>query len=494
MLVKNKKNLLKKMLVLTMAIFLLSVIFETSSATNVQEVWHKQEDRGHRDRAYGVVTDSHNNVIITGESSVQFFTIKYDENATFLWEHKGFTGCGRGVTVDHDDNIIVTGGSGDYFTIKYDENGTELWNTTYDSSGLDYAYGVTVDSENNIIIVGQSQDNYLTIKYNSNGALIWNVTFDSGGFDAAYGIAVDFNDNILVTGESLGNYFTIKYDSDGNQLWATSYDGGDLDRAWAVDSDSTNNVIVTGETYITTYDRMFYTIKYDSSGTELWNVTPDTGGWDCSASSVVVDAYDNIIVFGTIYIDCGLNANYYTIKYDTNANQLWVVSYDSQNTDIGRGNTVDSLSNVIVTGQVKRGSSNWDYYTIKYNEPPIANFTYEPLVPTTNDTIQFNDTSFDPAGEITDWSWTLGDGNTSALQNPTHQYADDGTYTVTLTVWDDDGATDTTSKQITVLNVPPTADFTYTPINPDTSDLIQFTDNSTDSDGAVVSWSWIFGD
>ena len=43
-------------------------------------------------------------------------------------------------------------------------------------------------------------------------------------------------------------------------------------------------------------------------------------------------------------------------------------------------------------------------------------------------------------------------------------------------------------------NIPPTADFTYSPIDPTFYDTINFTDTSTDSDGNVTSWDWNFGD
>ncbi len=128
------------------------------------------------------------------------------------------------------------------------------------------------------------------------------------------------------------------------------------------------------------------------------------------------------------------------------------------------------------------------------NDAPLANFTYAPLNPNTLDIIQFTDISTDIDGTVVSWLWDFGDGNTSSLQNPTHQYGDDGTYSVTLTVTDDGSATDDYSLDIFVSIVFPTADFTYTPSIPTPLELIQFNDTSFDLDGTIISWLWNFGD
>jgi PKD repeat protein len=84
------------------------------------------------------------------------------------------------------------------------------------------------------------------------------------------------------------------------------------------------------------------------------------------------------------------------------------------------------------------------------NDLPIADFSISPTDPTTDDTISFNDASTDTDGSITSWSWDFGDGDTSTQQNPTYQYSTSGDYSVTLTVTDDDGATNSITKVITV--------------------------------------------
>ena len=84
------------------------------------------------------------------------------------------------------------------------------------------------------------------------------------------------------------------------------------------------------------------------------------------------------------------------------------------------------------------------------NEPPVASFTYV----ATGLTVAFTDTSTDSGGPVVGWSWAFGDGGTSTSQHPTHGYNTAGAYTVTLTVTDNGGATNSTSQEVTVASDP----------------------------------------
>ena len=132
------------------------------------------------------------------------------------------------------------------------------------------------------------------------------------------------------------------------------------------------------------------------------------------------------------------------------------------------------------------------------NAPPVALFSYSPPNPGLGEWIQFNGSaSVDPDGTVDSYSWSFGDGATGYGASAWHRYMVPGTYSITLIVTDNDGASDSISQTIQIgsANQDPSATFAFSPTNPAVNSWVQFDGSgSTDPDGSIVSHSWSFGD
>lgn len=128
------------------------------------------------------------------------------------------------------------------------------------------------------------------------------------------------------------------------------------------------------------------------------------------------------------------------------------------------------------------------------NNPPVAGFDSH----CDHLACQFTDGSTDSDGSVTGWAWRFGDGATSSERAPDHSYAEAGTYTVTLSVTDDEGASSESSTQVTVPASTPSPDPNQSPqaeFQVNCQELrCTFTDQSNDPDGSIVSRQWDFGD
>ena len=69
----------------------------------------------------------------------------------------------------------------------------------------------------------------------------------------------------------------------------------------------------------------------------------------------------------------------------------------------------------------------------------------------------FSDASVDGDGQVVSWTWDFGDGSTQSFAeapaSPTHAYTEPGSFDVRLTVTDDDGASATTTRAVTVAGI-----------------------------------------
>ncbi len=141
------------------------------------------------------------------------------------------------------------------------------------------------------------------------------------------------------------------------------------------------------------------------------------------------------------------------------------------------------------------GDTDQDSLTVTVNDlGPSAEFTWSPQPQDEGYPVQFTDLTVSYPDNISTWSWGFGGLGSSALQNPQFTFMNNGTYTVTLFVIDDDGSSDTILHNITVVDLAPVADFSWSPAPQGEGSPVQFTDLTTSYPDAIVSRGWAFGD
>ncbi|HEX5003567.1 MAG TPA: PKD domain-containing protein, partial [Bacteroidia bacterium] len=117
----------------------------------------------------------------------------------------------------------------------------------------------------------------------------------------------------------------------------------------------------------------------------------------------------------------------------------------------------------------------------------LTTFAPSDTVACENSSIQFTDQSLNAS----QWFWDFGDGTTSALQNPSHNYLTAGSYAVTLITNDSVGCSSfyTYPSQI-VINPLPVASGTVS----NTSGCVSFATSFGNNSTGAVTYLWNFGD
>lgn len=269
----------------------------------------------------------------------------------------------------------------------------EAWVARYNGPGNyeDNAKDIAIDDSGNIYITGNSLGSstamdYATIKYNPAGEMLWVARYNGIGNwnDAALAIAIDASGNVYVTGGSVNldfdyDYATVKYNSSGEEMWVARYNGlgtltdykDDIARDIAVDG--SGNVYVTGSSYGPGTTEDCVTIKYNSSGEEEWVHRYNGPGNSIDVGmAITTDGDGNIYVTGNAVPEGTSTADYLTIKYNALGDTIWIKLYNGVGgrADAATAIVIDGSGNVYVTGYSDRRNSSiarFDLTTIKYS-------------------------------------------------------------------------------------------------------------------------------
>jgi len=172
-------------------------------------------------------------------------------------------------------------------------------------------------------------------------------------------------------------------------------------------------------------------------------------------------------------------------------NYSWALGDGNTSTLTNAANTYTNPGAYSVTlTSVGPGGTNTltraNYILVAY-PPPVAGFTGGPTNGIAPLSVSFTNLSTG----ATNYSWALGDGNTSTLANPANTYTNPGAYSVTLTAVGPGGTNPLTlANYIVVAYPPPVAGFTAGPTNGTAPLSVVFTNLST----GATNYAWAFGD
>ncbi len=303
------------------------------------------------------------------------------------------------IGLDAAQNVYVTGYSINVskavtVTLKYNPAAQQLWVARYDSGAGTQVLpmDMVTDQNGNVYIAAHFQntsgsDDFLTLKYDSSGILLWQKRYDNGYQDIPHAIKSDAAGNVYVTGESAnsivgfgltGDYITIKYSSSGQELWSERYDtqfgtpASHYDEtAYGLTLDPWGGVYVTGRGFYPLTQTNgsavnFMTLRYDSSGAQQWIQTFDAGNNDI-AQQIVTDKDGNIFVSGTSNMspDNGISV----VKYDSSGQQLWAQSFDTSGAVSHKvaGMVSDDAGSVYLLDETYTSYGYYKFLLVKYS-------------------------------------------------------------------------------------------------------------------------------
>jgi len=285
---------------------------------------------------------------------------------------------------------------------------------------------------------------------------------------------------------------------DDVEFQSTSYDsdGSIVKYVWKI-----NNVVVG---YDSNYTQAFaYADCFDVSLT----VTDDDGAQSIKNKQICVDEPANVIPVSKFHFEptnpiVGQEVNFISDSYDVDGKivkYLWEI----EDINVGYGEnysqifTHSSCFDVSLTVTDDDGAFQTRKQEIcigeKPNLPPVADFEWKPQTPIVGDDVEFQSTSYDSDGSIVKYVWKINNVVVGYDSNYTQAFAYADCFDVSLTVTDDDGATDSSNQEICIgekPNVAPTAQFEYTPSNPVAGENVVLTSTSFDSDGYIAQYEW----
>ena len=280
---------------------------------------------------------------------------------------------------------------------------------------------------------------------------------------------------------------------------STDVGGNIVQWEWDCDSDGTYDVIATAG--------LGSTCTYEDEGNYVvtLRVTDDDGDSDINVANVSISNVAPTITgpLGPVTGDEGQLLNWSATAADPGLNDTLTYNWNFGDGTTETGTTVNHTyvneGTYVITVTVDDGDGGSDTNSVTVtidNVAPVLGLTTIPNAADEGQLLSFTTSATDVGvNDTLTYVWDIGDGNTVAGANVTYTYPDDGVFTVTVTVTDDAGASDTSSSVVTVNNVAPTVDSLVGDLAGFEGQLLSWSATGSDVGLAdTITFAWDFGD
>lgn len=413
------------------------------------------------------------NITSTG-NPISITLVRYSSDGTLLWRRDiagTFPSVGR-LLVDAAGSAYLAfnsvGDGQDIRLQKYDASGILQWSQVISTGTVanDVATSAALSPNGaDVVLTGNivGGATWIVAAFNAvTGARRWLVVSPEGL--TTRDVVVDAS-RVFVTGQSFTGADTpalrywltvVAYDrATGARLWrrdlkpADAADAAGLRMALAPDG----GVIATGQTNRGFLD--WYTVALEPTGALRWEAVRDGGLNTDEIPAAVFTLADGTTVVtgkGGPNLPGGFIPGV-TVGYGPDGTLLWQAFARMATV---WGNALPN-GNVCATGGYDALITCWRPVATG-NQPPTAVMSATPTSGPGPLTVTFDGSaSSDADGTIVAWSWAFGDGQFSVGARTAHMYSGPATYTASLTVTDNGGASNTTTTTIAVTGATPQA-------------------------------------
>lgn len=329
--------------------------------------------------------------------SLNAIIIALDPSGIIDW-NKTHNGSGSGadgfldVEIDPNTGDIYCAGSEwkgigsgmyDVLIAKYNAAGAQIWTNTYDYMAMiDGGYKLALTAKPSVTCALQDAPTDFQLGvliFDPSSGSFGSSTISGGtmmGYDRASDVVFDDTGNVYLVG-SVYNSLTwsdirvTKYDTMLNVVWEYDIDAGYNmdDYAAGIALDSHNNVIVVGTSRTFGSGLNYTVVKYNNAGglRFFYSYNGQANG-DDSAAAVVISPNDTNGIYITGYSYNGSTNDYWTMRLDGMGNSLWDIEMNSflNGDDRATAIALDTVGDVVVTGQTKLDGAIYAYTTTRY--------------------------------------------------------------------------------------------------------------------------------